>query len=267
MRLPEVGVIGQERLRKAKVLVVGVGGLGSPVAMQLVSAGVGKVGLIDPDIVDLSNLHRQPLYASRDVGRPKVMAARERLVEMNPDVEIEAMHAELVRENAERIVSDYDLVCDGTDRFEARYAVNDACVAKRKVNVYASVYRFQGQVTVFVPGGPCYRCLFPQAPEPGSAPTCAEIGVMGSLTGLIGSLQASEALKILLGAGDPLVGRLLIYDGLAGTTETIRYDKDRNCPKCGTSVPTLQDSEMTPGPLKRACGRASSPVTRRSRAV
>ncbi len=231
--LKEVGLVGQDRLRRAKVLIVGVGGLGCPVATYLAAAGVGTLGLVDPDMVSLDNLHRQPLYSTEDVGEPKAFVAGRRLREMNPGVEVHIHSVALGPENAQELIRGYDLVCDGTDNFAARYAINDACVVLGKVNVHASVFQFQGQISVFAPGGPCYRCLFPKPPVAGFAPSCAEAGVLGAIVGVMGTLQGAEALKVLLGAGEPLIGRLLLFEGLKSTFDTISVTRDPDCPCCG----------------------------------
>jgi adenylyltransferase/sulfurtransferase len=233
--LPEVGIEGQERLKRARVIVIGAGGLGSPVATYLAATGVGTLGIVDGDAVDLSNLHRQLLYSSSDVGRRKVHAAAERLQGINPNLNVLAFDAELRRDNALEILRDFDLVVDGTDNFRTRYLVNDACVLLGAPNVYASVLRFDGQVTVLgMPNGPCYRCLYPVPPPVGTVPSCAEAGVLSVLPGLVGMLQATEAVKLILGAGDALVGRMLLVDALSARFTTIRLRRDPACPACGT---------------------------------
>lgn len=230
MRLPEVGPAGQERLAASSVLVVGAGGLGSPVALYLAAAGVGRIGLVDFDVVDESNLHRQILYTTADVARPKLEVAVERLRALNPHVEVEPHATKLTADNARALVEAYDVVADGTDTFATRYAVNDACVATGRPNAFASVQGFQGQASVFgAPGGPCYRCLFPEPPPPGAVPSCAEGGVLGVLPGLMGSIQATEVLKLLLGVGDPLIGRLLLVDGAGMTFRSVHVDRDLDC--------------------------------------
>jgi adenylyltransferase/sulfurtransferase len=237
MLLPPVGAEGQRRLKGARVLVVGAGGLGSPVALYLAAAGVGTLGLVDDDRVDASNLHRQVLYGTADVGRPKLDAAARRLRDLNPHVRVEPHRARLTAANAAALVAGHDLVVDGTDNFAARYAVNDACVAAGVPNVYGSVHRFEGQVSVFAaPGGPCYRCLFPAPPPEGSVASCAEGGVLGVLPGLVGMLQAAEALKLLLGAGEPLVGRLLVVDALAMRFLPVAVARDPGCAACGAGA-------------------------------
>lgn len=238
--IPQVGLAGQRRLKAARVLLVGVGGLGSPAALYLAAAGVGCLGLIDADVVDASNLQRQVLYGSRDLGRPKVQAAAERLKDLNPHLEIRAHEALLTAENALAILADYDLVLDGSDNFPTRYLVNDACVLLDKPNVYGSIFRFDGQVSVFWAGrGPCYRCLFPEPPPPGAVPSCAEAGVLGVLPGIVGALQANEAIKLILGEGESLVGRLLLVDALDLRFQEFGLAKDPACPICSAS-PSLR---------------------------
>lgn len=239
--LPEVGIEGQLRLRAAAVLVVGAGGLGSPLALYLAAAGVGRIGLVDFDTVDLSNLQRQILYGTGDVGRPKLDAACERLRQVNPHVIVEPHAVRLAADNAMRILGGYDLVVDGTDNFPTRYLVNDACVLSGKPNVYGSIFRFEGQVSVFHPGrGPCYRCLFPEPPAAGTVPNCAEGGVLGILPGVIGTLQATEAIKLILGRGTPLVGRLLLFDALHMRFRELELRRDPACPCCGER-PTVRE--------------------------
>lgn len=233
--LGEVGIEGQKRLRRAKVLIVGAGGLGSPTALYLTAAGVGEIGLIDFDTVDLSNLQRQVLYTTDDVGRPKVEAARDRLTSMNPHVRVIEHREPLRASNALEIVGPYDIVIDGTDNFPTRYLVNDACTILGKPNVYGSIYRFEGQASVFDARlGPCYRCLYPEPPPPGLVPSCAEAGVLGVLPGLVGLIQATEAVKLLLGVGEPLVGRLLLFDALSMSFRELRLRKNPECVLCGT---------------------------------
>jgi sulfur-carrier protein adenylyltransferase/sulfurtransferase len=235
-RLPELGDAGQARLASSRVLIVGVGGLGSPAAQYLAAAGVGTLGLVDDDVVDVSNLHRQPLYGTADVGRAKVDAAASRLAVVNPLVRVVRHEMRLTRENARAIIADYDIVLDGTDTFSARYAINDACVALGVPFVYGSVARFEGQVSVFAtPDGPCYRCLFPEPPAPGLVPTCAEEGVLGVLPGLIGMWQATEVLKWCAGLGAPLAGRLVLFDALGARAQEIRLARRVGCAGCGMS--------------------------------
>lgn len=237
--LPEVGVPGQLRLKNARVLLVGAGGLGSPAALYLAAAGVGQIGIVDFDRVDLTNLQRQLLHGTKDVGRLKTESARDRLGDINPEIEVLAHEERLTRTNALEIFATYDVVLDGTDNFATRYLVNDACVMLKKPNVHGSIFRFEGQVSVFwPPQGPCYRCLFPEPPPPGSVPSCAEGGVLGILPGTIGVLQATEAVKILLGIGRPLVGRLLLYDALNASFREVKLRRDPECPMCGES-PTI----------------------------
>ena len=233
--LPEVGVGGQERLAAARVLLVGAGGLGSPVALYLAAAGVGHLGLVDFDTVDLSNLQRQILHGTSDVGRPKLDSAVDRLADINPNVHVEPFPTRLTSANALEIIRDHDIVVDGTDNFQTRYLVNDACVILGKPNIYGSVIRFEGQASVFSSGdGPCYRCLFREPPPPGLVPTCAEGGVFGVLPGLIGVIQATETIKCILEAGDSLVGRLLLVDALRMRFREISLRRDPECRACGT---------------------------------
>jgi adenylyltransferase/sulfurtransferase len=244
--LPPVGPEGQRKLKAARVLLVGGGGLGSPAALYLAAAGIGTIGLVEFDAVSESNLQRQVLYGTADVGRPKLEAARERIADLNPLVHLETHAARLSSENALDIVRAYDVVLDGTDNFPTRYLVNDACVLTRRPYVYGSVFRFEGQASVFgAPDGPCYRCLFPEPPPPGAVPDCEEGGVLGVLPGLIGVIQATEVLKLVLGAGDPLIGKLLLVDALRMQFRTLRLERDPECPACGTrTLKTLIDYEM-----------------------
>ena len=233
--LPDVGLDGQRKLKAGRILLIGAGGLGSPLALYLAAAGVGTLGLVDFDVVDVSNLQRQVLHGTKDVGRPKLESARDRIRDVNPHVHVEAYETRLTSENALDIIRDYDVVIDGTDNFATRYLTNDACVLLGKPNVYGSIFRFEGQASVFaLEEGPCYRCLFPEPPPPGLVPSCAEGGVLGILPGLIGCIQATEAVKLLLGQGEPLVGRLLLIDALTMQFRTVRLRKDPNCPACGT---------------------------------
>lgn len=239
--IPEVGMAGQERLKAARVLVVGTGGLGSPVALYLAAAGVGTIGLVDYDTVDASNLHRQIIHGESDIGRRKVDSAREAIAEVNPHVAVQLHDTALTSDNALEIISDYDLVVDGTDNFPTRYLVNDACVLLGKPNVYGSIFRFEGQVAVFyAQQGPCYRCIFPEPPPPGMVPNCAEGGVLGVLCGTIGSAQGTEAVKLICGIGEPLVGRLTLYDALEMRWTTVKVNKDPSCPVCG-EAPTVRE--------------------------
>jgi adenylyltransferase/sulfurtransferase len=233
--LPEVALEGQQRLKASRVLLIGAGGLGSPLALYLAAAGVGTIGLVDFDVVDVTNLQRQIVHGSKDVGRPKLESARDRLKDMNPHVHVEGYETRLTSENALEIVRDYDIVIDGTDNFATRYLTNDACVILGKPNVYGSIYRFEGQSSVFATeDGPCYRCLYPEPPPPGLVPSCAEGGVLGVLPGLVGTIQATEGIKLLLGIGEPLIGRLLLIDALSMQFRTMRLRKNPQCPACGT---------------------------------
>jgi adenylyltransferase/sulfurtransferase len=233
--VPEVGVEGQRRLKDARILMVGAGGLGSPIGLYLAAAGVGKLGIVDFDVVDVTNLQRQVLHGTKDVGRKKVESARDRIRDLNPHVEVVPHEAWLTSENALEIIRQYDLVVDGTDNFPTRYLVNDACVLTGKPNVYGSIFRFEGQATVFcTPDGPCYRCLYPEPPPPGLVPSCAEGGVLGILPGLVGLIQATEAVKLVTGIGEPLVGRLLLVDALSMQFRSMKIRKDPRCPACGT---------------------------------
>jgi molybdopterin/thiamine biosynthesis adenylyltransferase/rhodanese-related sulfurtransferase len=233
--LPGIGEAGQERLSASRVLLVGAGGLGSPVALYLAAAGVGHIAIVDDDIVDLSNLHRQVLHGTRDVGRPKVTSAGDTLRDLNPHVEVATIHARLSSGNALELLRGYDIVIDGSDNFPTRYLVNDACVLLGIPFVHASISRFDGQASVFaMPEGPCYRCVFPVPPEQGTVPSCAEGGVFGALPGLLGSIQATETIKLITGVGDSLVGRLLLVDALRMRFRTIELVRDPACPACGT---------------------------------
>ncbi len=236
-RLPEIGLAGQAKLKAARVLCVGAGGLGSPVALYLAAAGVGRLGLVDADRVELSNLQRQLLHGTGDVGRTKGDSARDRLAAVNPHVEVQIHACRFESENAEEILRDYDLLIDGSDNFATRYLANDVAVFAHKPNVYGSIFRFDGQTTVFAPhlGGPCYRCLFPEPPAPGAVPNCADAGVLGVLPGIVGTLQATEALKLILGLGESLVGRLLHFDALSMKFREFKLRRDPECPVCGTA--------------------------------
>jgi len=255
--LPEVGPEGQAKLKAARVLLVGAGGLGSPAALYLAAAGVGTLGLVDFDRVDESNLHRQILFGTSDVGRPKLSAAAARLNDVNPNVRIEPFETRLTSDNALGILADFDVVADGTDNFPTRYLVNDACVLLGKPNVYASIFRFEGQASVFgAPGGPCYRCLYAEPPPPGVVPSCAEGGVLGVLPGLLGTIQAAETIKLVLGVGEPLVGRLLLVDALGMRFRELRVRKNSDCAVCGAhpTVTRLVDYEAF-------CGEAPVPAS------
>src|SRR6187402_1710598 len=233
--LPEVALEGQQRLKASRVLLIGAGGLGSPLALYLTAAGVGTIGLVDFDVVDVTNLQRQIVHGTKDVGRPKLESARDRLKDMNPHVHVEGYETRLTSENALEIVRDYDIVIDGTDNFATRYPTNDACVILGKPNVYGSIYRFEGQSSVFATeDGPCYRCLYPEPPPPGLVPSCAEGGVLGVLPGLVGTIQATEVIKLILGIGEPLIGRLLLIDTLSMGFRTLKLRKNPECPACGT---------------------------------
>ena len=232
--MPEVGVDGQRKLKAARVLCVGAGGLGAPASMYLAAAGVGTLGLVDFDAVDASNLHRQVIYDTTDVGKRKLEAARDRLTAMNPSVKVVMHELALTSNNALDVLKDYDVILDGTDNFQTRYLVNDACVLLGKPNAYGSIFRFDGQASVFaVKGGPCYRCLYPEPPPPGLVPSCAEGGVLGVLPGVIGVIQATEAIKLILGSGQPLIGRLLLYDALQMRFRELKLRRDPECPICG----------------------------------
>lgn len=245
--LPEVGREGQERLKAAKVLLVGAGGLGSPLAIYLSAAGIGTIGMVDFDVVDASNLQRQVLHSTCDVGRPKLESAREKLAAINPNVSFIGHETRLTASNALDILGGYDVVVDGTDNFPTRYLVNDACALLRKPNVYGSIYRFEGMASAFAPhlGGPCYRCWYPEPPPQGAVPSCAEAGVLGVLCGIIGSIQATEAIKLILGQGEPLLGRLLRFNALAMSFREHRIPRDPNCPLCGRTPTITQLKEIT----------------------
>lgn len=231
--IPEVGLEGQRRLKNTAILVIGTGGLGSPVALYLAAAGVGRIGLVDYDVVDTSNLQRQVIHGTSTLGKLKVESARERMLDLNPDIQVDIYNEPFTSENAIRIAEDYDILLDGTDNFPTRYLTNDVSVLLGKPNVYGSIFRFDGQVSVFdATRGPCYRCLFPEPPPPGLVPSCAEGGVLGILPGTIGTLQATEALKLALGIGDPLIGRLLLYNALDMSFEFVRLRKNPNCKIC-----------------------------------
>jgi sulfur-carrier protein adenylyltransferase/sulfurtransferase len=270
--MPEVGMDGQLKLKRAKVLLIGTGGLGAPLGLYLAAAGVGKLGLVDFDTVDFTNLQRQVTFGTSDVGKPKSEAARARLSNLNPDIEVEAFDTKLTSENALELFRDFDIIVDGTDNFPTRYLVNDACVLLGKPNVYGSIFRFEGQITIFgMPDGPCYRCLYPEPPPPGLVPSCAEGGVLGVLPGIVGSIQAMETIKLILGTGRSLAGRLLLFDALEMGFREFKLHKNPNCPMCGknrsihklidyyefcgvrseeASAPELNVPELTPAELK-----------------
>lgn len=239
--IPEVGLAGQKKIKAASVLVIGTGGLGSPVALYLAAAGVGRIGLVDYDVVDASNLQRQVIHGTSGIGSLKVESARRRMLDLNPDIEVEVYNEPFTSENAMQIAADYDVLIDGTDNFPTRYLTNDICVFLGKPNVYGSIFRFDGQVSVFdARRGPCYRCLFPEPPPPGLVPSCAEGGVLGVLPGTIGTLQATEALKLILGIGEPLIGRLLLYNALDMTFDFVNLRKNPNCKVCGPNPEITQ---------------------------
>jgi len=234
--MPEVGMEGQLKLKQARVLCIGAGGLGSPLALYLGAAGVGKLGLVDFDVVDYTNLQRQVIHGTSDVGRPKLDSARDTLREINPHIEIETFEARLASDNALDIFGGFDIIADGTDNFPTRYLVNDACVLLGKPNVYASIFRFEGQASIFyAEQGPCYRCLYPEPPPPGLVPSCAEGGVLGVLPGIMGCIQAMETIKLILGRGEPLIGRLLLFDALGMKFRELKLRKNPDCPICGTN--------------------------------
>jgi sulfur-carrier protein adenylyltransferase/sulfurtransferase len=274
--MPEVGMEGQLKLKQARVLLIGTGGLGAPLGLYLAAAGVGHLGLVDFDTVDFTNLQRQVTFGTSDVGRRKVEAARERLANLNPTIEINVHETMLTSANALELFRGYDIIVDGTDNFPTRYLVNDACVLSGKINVYGSIFRFEGQATVFAyPGGPCYRCLYPEPPPPGLVPSCAEGGVLGVLPGIVGSIQAMETIKLILGAGESLVGRLLLFDALQMRFRELKLRKNPDCPVCGDhptvtklidyqefcgirgeeAAPTVSVPEITPRDLKARLDR------------
>ena len=239
--IPEVGMSGQKALKAASVLIVGAGGLGSPAAMYLAAAGVGRIGIVDFDVVDLTNLQRQLLHTTQDIGRPKAESARETIRDLNPQVDVQIFTSQITSGNALDILSRYDIILDGTDNFPTRYLINDACVLLGKPNIYGSVFRFDGQVSVFYPkgGGPCYRCLYPVPPPPGLVPSCAEGGVLGVLPGIIGSFQALETIKLIIGQGEQLIGKLLLIDALNMKFHELALKKNPECPVCGDH-PTIR---------------------------
>jgi adenylyltransferase/sulfurtransferase len=232
--MPEVGMEGQLKLKNAKVLLVGTGGLGAPLGMYLAAAGIGRIGLVDFDVVDFTNLQRQVIHGTKDVGKPKLQSAMETMRDINPHIQLDGYEVALDSSNAMDIAEPYDMVIDGTDNFPTRYLVNDLCVLQKKPNVYGSIFRFEGQATVFAyPGGPCYRCLYPEPPPPGLVPSCAEGGVLGILPGTVGLIQATEAVKLILGIGEPLIGRLMLYDALAMRFRELKLRRNPECPACG----------------------------------
>ena len=281
LTLPEVGVEGQRKLKAARVLCIGAGGLGSPAALYLAAAGVGTLGLVDFDAVDMSNLQRQILHSTADVGRSKLASGRARIEAMNPGVRVETHETTLSASNARKLIAAYDIILDGTDNFPTRYLVNDACVLEGRPNAYGSIFRFEGQASVFATkDGPCYRCLHPQPPPPGLVPSCAEGGVLGVLPGVIGTIQATEAIKLILGIGEPLIGRFLIYDALRMRFREIKLRKDPDCPVCGANPSirelreydeyctparpevhdTMNGQDMTVGELKARMDEGQAPI-------
>ncbi len=239
--LPEVGGVGQTKMLEAKVLLIGAGGLGSPAAYYLAAAGIGNLGIVDFDVVDLSNLQRQIIHSTKRIGMLKTESAKQTIAELNPDVKVTLFNEKLTSENILRIFEGYDYILDGTDNFATRYLINDACVMTGKTNIHGSIFRFEGQATVFKPGdGPCYRCLYPEPPPPGLMPNCQEGGVLGVLAGVIGNLQVVETLKMILGIGKPLIGTLLIYDALSTEFRKLKLKRDANCPVCGEN-PTITE--------------------------
>jgi sulfur-carrier protein adenylyltransferase/sulfurtransferase len=240
--MPEVGMEGQRKLKAASILLVGAGGLGSPLGLYLAAAGVGRLGIVDFDVVDHSNLQRQVLHGTKDVGRPKLRSAIDRLSDINPHIQIDGYEIALRSDNALEVIKEYDIIIDGTDNFQTRYLVNDASVLLGKANVYGSIFRFDGQASVFYPkgGGPCYRCLYPEPPPPGLVPSCAEGGVLGILPGIIGVIQATEAIKLIIGQGEPLIGRLLLFDALRMKFKELKLRRNPECPLCGDN-PTIKE--------------------------
>src|SRR6201984_2006371 len=263
--MPEVTLDGQKRIKAASILCIGTGGLGSPVALYLAAAGIGRLGLVDYDIVDFSNLQRQILHGTDDVGRKKLNSAKDRIKAINPNVQVDLHDTLFHSENATELVEDYDIVIDGTDNFPTRYLSNDVCVLSRKPNVYGSIFRFDGQCTVFAPhlGGPCYRCMFPEPPPPGMVPSCAEGGVLGVLPGIIGVMQAIEAVKLIIGIGEPLIGRMIAFDALKMKFREFKLRKDPKCPVCGENptITELIDYDQFCGiPQAKPAGEAEAPV-------
>ncbi|WP_461250754.1 molybdopterin-synthase adenylyltransferase MoeB [Treponema sp. R8-4-B8] len=262
--LPEIGVEGQKRLKAAKVLIVGTGGLGAPLALYLAAAGVGTIGLVDFDVVDESNLQRQIIHSTRDVGRPKTASAKDRIKGINPLINVVTHNAMLTSQNALELFADYDIIADGTDNFQTRYLVNDACVFLGKLNVYGSVFQFDGQASVFgSKDGPCYRCLYPSPPPPGLVPSCAEGGVMGVLPGIIGTIQAAETIKLIVGGAKPLIGRLLLFDAWRMAFRELKLEKNPDCPVCGKnpSIHELIDYEQFCGLKKKADSKPIDTIT------
>ncbi len=262
--LPDVGLEGQKKLKAARVLLVGAGGLGSPLALYLAAAGVGTLGLVDFDVVEVSNLQRQVLHGTKDIGRAKLASAADRIRDINPHVAVEPFETRLTGDNALDIIRAFDIVVDGTDNFPTRYLVNDACVLTGRPNVYGSIFRFEGQASVFATAeGPCYRCLFPEPPPPGLVPSCAEGGVLGVLPGLVGTIQATETIKLIVGIGEPLIGRLLLIDALRTRFREVKLRRDPECPACGThEIRELIDYEEFCGLRQAAAEELSAPVIR-----
>jgi len=257
--MPEVGIQGQEKLKAASILLIGAGGLGSPLGLYLAAAGVGRLGIVDFDTVDFTNLQRQIIHRTEDVGRLKVESAKERITAINPDVEVTTFNTKVSRENILELIKGYEIVIDGTDNFPTRYLVNDACVFQKKPNIYGSIFRFDGQATVFYPfKGPCYRCLYPEPPPPGMVPSCAEGGVLGVLPGVIGLIQATEAVKLIIGTGEPLIGRLLLYNALKMEFREVKLRRNPDCPVCGDhpTITELIDYEEFCGLARGAEGEA-----------
>ena len=239
--MPELGIEGQQKLRDAGILLIGAGGLGSPLGLYLAAAGIGRLGIVDFDTVDFTNLQRQIIHRTEDVGRLKVESAKERISAINPDVEVRTFHTKISRDNVTDLIRDYDVVIDGTDNFPTRYLVNDACVFQKTPNIYGSIFRFDGQASVFFPfKGPCYRCVYPEPPPPGMVPSCAEGGVLGVLPGIIGVIQATEAIKLIIGKGEPLIGRLLLYNALKMEFHEVKLKRNPDCPVCGDR-PTVKE--------------------------
>ncbi|RPI19637.1 MAG: molybdopterin-synthase adenylyltransferase MoeB [Ignavibacteriae bacterium] len=246
--IPEVGEVGQQKLKSASVLIIGAGGLGSPLSLYLAAAGIGNIGIVDFDTVSLTNLQRQVIYDTADLGKPKAELAGKKILAINPGIKVKIYNTKLTSENAVEILRDYDIIADGTDNFSTRYLVNDACLILNKPNVYASILRFNGQVSLFnYNNGPCYRCVYPEPPAPGEIPSCEEGGVIGVLPGIIGTLQANEIIKIILGAGKTLSGRLLLFEGLTTSFRELKIHKDKNCPSCSKQLTTLSDYDMLCG--------------------
>ena len=261
--LPEVGLSGQKKIRGTSVLCIGAGGLGSPIAMYLAAAGIGKLGILDFDVVDFSNLQRQIIHGTDDVNRPKTQSAKETIASINPNVEVVVHNTRISSENALELIHPYDIVVDGTDNFPTRYLTNDACVLLKKPNVYGSIFRFEGQASVFAPhlGGPCYRCLYPEPPPPGMVPSCAEGGVLGVLPGIVGTIQATEILKLAIGRGSSLVGRLLLFNALEMKFRELKLRRDPRCPICGDhpTITKLIDYEQFCGIIPEPANPAMNP--------